>query len=183
MALPRLVTSAAGGLSCNPRARSASPPPAPVPPAFFLLLLPSPRHAEGMSPSWRQGPPVPEASPSLRAGHLGPRSSISGLRAWAGTLASAPKSSRRAPPSSAVSAATASRPPLTPRHPSQRSQFPKLPHPPSLLVGKLQPATLSPWPSPRGLACERPRPSQKERARRALRKGQEVAAAGNLGPW
>lgn len=126
-----------GRPSCNPRARSASPRPVPVPPAFFLFLFPSPRHAEGMSPSWRKGPPVPEASPSLQAGHVGPRTremKFSQRAAGVGWDSSErpqgiPESAtlHRVRAALLTSSATGSRPPLTPRHPSQRSQFPKLP--------------------------------------------------------
>lgn len=183
--------SSSGRTSGTPRARGASPPPIPVPPAVFLLRFPSPRHAEGLSPSWREGPPVPEAPPRPWAGHVEPRTREikfkeqaagagrdSGQRPQVIPESATPHSTRVAP---LTSPATASRSRLTLRHPSQRSTSP---HPPGPHEGKLQPVTQSPWPSPRGLACERPRPSQKAQARRVPRKAQEVtAAAGNSGPW
>lgn len=67
--------------------------------------------------------------------------------------------------------------------PDTEVPVPKLPHAPGPHDSKLQPATRSPWLSPRGLAFGRPRPAQKARARRAPRKAPEAAAVAAPDPW
>lgn len=67
--------------------------------------------------------------------------------------------------------------------PDTEVPVPKLPQPSGPHERKSQPATRSPWLSPRGLAFGRPRPSQKARARRAPRKAREAAAVGAADPW
>lgn len=153
-----------GRPSCHPWARSASPPPTPSLPQSSCFCSRAPATPKECLLPGERAHRFRKLllAPGLVTSDRGPRrlSSNSRRPGRVGTPASVPKSSRRAPPPTA-SPATASRPPLTLRHPSQRSQSPRLPHPSWPAQGKLQPTTRSPWPSPRGLACERPRPSQK----------------------
>lgn len=186
-----------GGSRCHPWAGSASPlpvhvpPPAPRPPhsSCFCSRVPAtPKEVLGPSPSWRKGPRVPEASPSPRARHVGPRrlSPNSRRRGRGGLLVLGPAPPRqseegRPPAARGPRRRLPSSAPSLP--PDTEVPVPKLPHAPGPHDSKLQPATRSPWLSPRGLAFGRPRPAQKARARRAPRKAPEAAAVAAPDPW
>lgn len=90
---------------------AATPRLGPVPPhssCFSSRVPATPKEVLGLSPSWRKDPPVPEASPGPRAGHVGPPtlSSNSRRRGRAGTRPRAPKvpQGRRPPPPPVLSA-------------------------------------------------------------------------------